>query len=187
VEPAVFEATMRELLPRLSSILRRFRVPPEDAEDLLQEAFLSLYVHWDAVREKGGYLVASVRRLCQRYHHKRHRRLAQAFDEEMLELLAAPVAPPQEQFEARHDARHHLAQLTAKQRRAIYLRTILGMTPVEIASVVGTQVDSTRRLVRAAFGALTEQAAAESSAPRSPARKPRRSRPSAGPGEGDAS
>ncbi len=158
VENSVFEATLGELRPRLASILRRYRVPADDAEDLLQEAYLSLFFHWQNVRERAGYLVVTVARLCRRYHYKRHRLLAQAVDEAVLELLAEPLSPPQEQVEARHDVQAYLADLTPKRRRAVYQCRILGLTPEEVSDSQGVQPDATRRLLRFALEALARKA-----------------------------
>lgn len=176
MEHAVFEATIGEYRSRLTKILRRFRIPEEDAEDLLQEAFVSLYVHWDAVREPCGYLITSVNRLCLRYQRKRRRRQTFGMDEVVLELLADPLPPSQEQFEARHDTRQLLGRLTVKQRRALYLRRILEMTPREILLSTGMEVTTTRRLVQSAIDTLARKVI-EARAPKpTPAVKVKRGR-----------
>ena len=40
------EAFLTRMRPRLKQLLKNCRVPPEDAEDVLQDTFLALFRQW---------------------------------------------------------------------------------------------------------------------------------------------
>ena len=57
--PAPAQRAIKDVIrgakPRLTALLVSYRIPPEDAEDLLQETFLCLVRQWDDVRHDVVY------------------------------------------------------------------------------------------------------------------------------------
>ncbi|HEY4588533.1 MAG TPA: sigma factor, partial [Thermoanaerobaculia bacterium] len=55
------DQTLLELLeairPRLRRLLRSYDIPPEDAEDLVQESILEALRKWDTIRQKDVWLL----------------------------------------------------------------------------------------------------------------------------------
>ena len=89
--------------PRLERVLRNFEVPPEDAEDILQDAQLTLLYKWDKIRSPESWLIGTVKKKCIMYWRKRRGSLCEAVDTAILDLLAVPQAPDQEKTELTYD------------------------------------------------------------------------------------
>src|SRR5436305_13296845 len=85
--------------PRLERVLRNFEIPPEDAEDILQDAQLTLLYKWDKIRSPESWLLGTVKKKCITYWRKRPGSLAEAVDTAILDLLAAPQPPEPEKSE----------------------------------------------------------------------------------------
>jgi hypothetical protein len=62
---------LKSTRPRLERVLRSFEVPPEDAEDILQDAQLTLLYKWDKIRSPENWLVGTVKKKCIMYWRKR--------------------------------------------------------------------------------------------------------------------
>jgi len=59
--PPAFEEVYLQHVTKLRKIaLRKFRIPPQEVEPLIQEVFVSYFVHADSVREVGPYLVGAI-------------------------------------------------------------------------------------------------------------------------------
>lgn len=157
-QPLVRE-TLEELLPRvrprLKQILARYRVPPHDAEDLLQEAFIATYRKWETIQDPEAWLLITLRNRCVIYWRKRRASLYNAVDMAILDLLAEPVAAPQEREELHWDLEHLLRGLSARCRELLHLRYKLGYDSREIAEAMGYHQSSVRKVSRRCVSALT--------------------------------
>lgn len=107
------------------------------AEDVLQEAFVKLYLSWSKVRQK-GVEEAYTRRIIvnadlddRRRPWRRHRAAA---SEEHLARLPATVRLAVEDRSELLDA---LRRLPAMQRRTVVLRHLVGLTVEETAAELG--------------------------------------------------
>src|SRR4029077_10277547 len=85
--------------PRLERVLRNFEIPPEDAEDILQDAQLTLLYKWDKIRSPESWLIGTVKKKCIMYWRKRRGTVDEAVDPAIRALLAVPQAPDQEKAE----------------------------------------------------------------------------------------
>jgi len=79
--------------PRLERVLRNFEIPPEDAEDILQDAQLTLLYKWDKIRSPESWLIGTVKKKCIMYWRKRRGSLCDAVDTAILDLISVPQAP----------------------------------------------------------------------------------------------
>src|SRR4029078_2621536 len=93
---ASFEEFLKGVEPRLKRLLATYRIPSEDAEDVLQKALLALLYQWERVRDPESWLFGTVKRHCLMYWRTHRRRIYNAVDSTLLELLSSPMAPPQE-------------------------------------------------------------------------------------------
>ena len=107
------------------------------AEDVLQEAFVKLYLAWSKVRQQ-GVEEAYTRRIIvnadiddRRRPWRRHR--AAASDEQLSQLPAATPLPVEERSELLEAVR----ALPAMQRRTVVLRHLVGLTVEETAAELG--------------------------------------------------
>ncbi len=86
---------LKSTRPRLERVLRSFEVPPEDAEDILQDAQLTLLYKWDKIRSPENWLVGTVKKKCIMYWRKRRGSLCESVDTAILDLISTPQAPRQ--------------------------------------------------------------------------------------------
>src|SRR6195952_6142744 len=82
--------------PRLERVLRNFEIPPEDAEDILQDAQLTLLYKWDKIRSPESWLIGTVKKRCIMYWRKRRVGLCEAVGSAILDLLPVRQAPDYE-------------------------------------------------------------------------------------------
>src|SRR5260370_24806691 len=82
--------------PRLERVLRGFEVPLEDAEDIVQDAQLTLLYKWDKIHSPENWLVGTVRKKCIMYWRKRRGSLRSPVRTATLSLLSPPQPPRHE-------------------------------------------------------------------------------------------
>lgn len=155
--------TLENARPRLKEILRRHRIPPEDAEDLLQETFVITITKWYEIQNKQAWLAATLRNRCLMYWRARRSPHALELTEMAeLELLSPPREPLQMQVHHARQVKKLLALLPSRQRLAVVLRCGLEMSPLEVAEHLGYHPASVRKMVRRALLRLRRAAEGES-------------------------
>lgn len=155
MEASSLEELLPRVRPRLARVLRRYRIPSEDAEDLLQETFLLLVAKWDTIRTPEPWLFATLRNRCIVYWRRRRIQLYDLMDDTILELLAKPQAPAQERAQLRADLEVILARLSARCRSLLRLRYGLGYTPDEAGERLGYRPASVPKVTRRCLAQLT--------------------------------
>lgn len=150
------------LRPRLSAILRTYGIPPEDAEDLLQQALLVLVYRSSSVRQPDRWLAGVLRKKCLMYWRGRRRRLDEAVDRETLDWLSTPTRPIQEREDQLRDLSSLLAQLSPRCQRLIRLRFVLGLEPEEVARRMGYQPTSMAKVTSRCLAELNARASRRS-------------------------
>src|SRR6185436_18360787 len=91
-----FDEFLKKVEPKLKKLLSTYRIPADDAEDVLQQSLLALVYQWDRVRDPECWLIGTLRRHCLMYWRTNRRRIYLSVDSTLLELLSEPVAPSQE-------------------------------------------------------------------------------------------
>src|SRR3979411_1670798 len=143
--------------PRLERVLRNFEITPEDAEDILQDAQLTLLYKWDKIRSPENWLVGTVKKKCIMYWRKRRGSLCEAVDTAILDLISPPQAPAQEKTELTYDLNRVLSRLSTRCRSLLRLRYGLGYGPTEVAGQVGYPTSSIRQVPNRCLAALKVQ------------------------------
>lgn len=156
-DPVSVGDLFEKLQPKLKRVFGRFRVPPEDAEDILQQSFLDLVYKKDQIYNPEAWVVATVRNRCIVYWRKRRRQIWDAVDSAMLELLAQPEAPGQKEVALRRDLEKVLAKLPKRCRNVLILRYGLGHRSREVAELLGYQPSSIRKVTSRCIAALTRE------------------------------
>ncbi|HEX7199492.1 MAG TPA: sigma factor, partial [Dongiaceae bacterium] len=82
------EECMKQAGPALKRVLAAYRIPSEDADDLLQQSLLALLHQWQEVREPEKWLSVTLKRHCQMYWRRQRRRLYSAVDSALLDWLS---------------------------------------------------------------------------------------------------
>jgi RNA polymerase sigma factor (sigma-70 family) len=155
-EPAI-EVILERMEPRLKRVLSRYRIPAQDADDLLQETFLIMISKSGSIRNPDAWLLATLANRCIIYWRKHRRRLWDLVDSAILELLADVEAPPQERADLRCDLDALLAHLPDRCRSVLRLRYGLGCSAAEAAARMGYCPSSLRKVSRRCLASLAEQ------------------------------
>ena len=141
---------LEELWPllrsRLRLILRSYRIPYPDTEDLLQDVLMVAFCKWETVHAHDSWLLGTLRRKCWLYWKRRRNNLLQAVDTEMLESLSEPLPPVQEQAERIWDLETLAGSLCRRHRAVLWLRYGLGLSTDEVADRTGYNHSSIRKL-----------------------------------------
>ena len=162
------EERLERLRPQLKRILRSYDIPAEDAEDVLQEAFLGALRKWATIRYKDAWLLGALRCKCSNYWKKRRSRIIQAVDLSVLEDLSRPQAPEQEQREVALDLHTLTRGLGERHRAALWLRLRVGLSSREVARRLGYCPSSIRKLTGRSLARLQRRVAGTDDDPSSP-------------------
>lgn len=153
--------TIEELLervqPKLRRILARYQIPPEDADDIVQQTMLDLVYKQDLINNPEGWVLGSVRNRCVIYWRKRRSQLYDAVDSVILELIAKPEGPAQHRASLRHDLERVLTALPSRCQEVLRLRYGLGFGPSEVAERLGYRPSSIRKVTNRCLARLTRQ------------------------------
>lgn len=154
---SAFEDFVEKVRPRLRKILSRYRIPPQDSDDLMQEAFLILVTKWGTVQNPEAWIVATLANRCIIYWRKSRSRLWDLVDGAVLELLAESGPPAQDGLDLRVDLENLVANLPDRCRSLLRLRYQLGCTTTETAEKTGYCRSSIRKVTRRCISALATQ------------------------------
>lgn len=132
--------------PRLLGVLHHCGIPPHDAEDLLQQAFLIYLRRAETVREPEAWLAGVLRKQSLLYWRSHRRRLYDAVDPEVLDWLAAPEPAPQRCVEVGQEVAVALAALPPRHQHFAWLRFGLELEPREVAAALGYRASSVSKL-----------------------------------------
>jgi RNA polymerase sigma factor (sigma-70 family) len=152
------ELIVRRTRPELVRVLRSFRIPPEDARDLLQNVYLAYVERADEIRDPDAWMVVAVRRECLHHVRAERHRMYEAIDESLLDLVACPDAcPPQERHSLLDALARKIAQLGERCRELLRLRYGLGCDRFETAEGLGVRPSSIGTLERRCLAELSER------------------------------
>jgi RNA polymerase sigma factor (sigma-70 family) len=144
---------VQRVRPALARILHGQRVPPWDADDLIQQALLAAIRRWPTIVDRERWLHGTLHWMCVVYWRRRLGAPLVATDPAWLEELPAPALPL-----ARRDQRLDLALawrgLPRHESRLLYLRYRLGMTLTEAAAALDSCVSTVLRRERRAIARL---------------------------------
>ena len=143
--------------PALERVLGSYDIPPEDAEDVLQDTYLTLLYKWEKVQCPEAWLVGTLRKKCIMYWRKRRKRIIDAMDAAILELLSEPERPSQERQDLSRDFDRVLGRLPERCQRLLRLRYIFGYGPGEVAVEMGYQPSSIRKITSRCLANLTRE------------------------------
>lgn len=151
------EPFLQSVRPKLRTVFARYRVPPQDTEDILQQALLALVYHWSGVRDPEAWLVGTIRNKCMVYWRDRRRKLYDSVDASVLEWIAKPEAPSQERADLWQDLETVVARLPERCRSILWMRYRLGYESHEIAERLGYSPNSISKVTTRCLSALTRE------------------------------
>ena len=157
VDGSSWELFLERVRPRLKCVFFRYRIPPEDADDLLQQALLAFVHRAGEVRDPAAWLAGTLRHKCLLYWRDRRRRVYDAVDDAMLEWLARPQALVQEDADLRRDIEHLIERLPQRCRNLLQLRYQQGYEAPELAQRLGYRTSSIGKITNRCLAALMRQ------------------------------
>lgn len=152
-----FDDFLKTVEPRLKRVLSTYRIPADDAEDVLQQTLLALVYQWDRVRDPECWLLGTLKRHCLMYWRTNRRRIYSTVDSTILEWLSEPVAPSQERSDLLCDLENLLGRLPSRCRSLLHLRFQLGYEPVEVARRLGYRASSIGKITTRCLAALSRE------------------------------
>ncbi len=153
-ERAALEQLFRLFEAPVYTLARRLCRRAEDAEDVLQEAFLEVFRSLRSFRGEGSF-AGWVRRIAVSKALMRLRAEKSAANSEPLDdALVAPVAPAQEATVARLDLEAALATLPAPARAVVWLHEVEGFSHEEIGALWGKSASFSKSQLARAYARL---------------------------------
>lgn len=153
---------LRRVTPVLEAILRRQGIPPEDAEDLLQQALLQFVRKRSQIRAPETWLPGAVKNECRMYWRGRSRRRTVAVDQAVLDLVADDGVEPEREVLRRGLARW-VATLPWKCRSLLRMRYGLGLDVGDVAERMGYSPGSVDKVTRRCVEQLSRKMASVAS------------------------
>jgi len=172
------EQFLAKVRPRLKILFARYRIPPQDTEDILQQALLALVYQRQGIRDPEAWLLGTLRNKCLVYWRDHRRKLYDAVDAAVLECMAEPLPPAQEDADLRRDLATAIERLPERCRSLLSLRYRHGYEPPELAKRLGYSPSSISKVTTRCLAALTRQLTAAGMARKRPARAGRKTAPS---------
>lgn len=151
---------LREQKPKLAAILSRFRIPPADAEDLMQNALYQYLRKRNQIRSPAAWLRGAVRNECRMYWRTRSRSFTVAVDQSLLDVVSEGSRPQQEQAVMRRNLDRWISELDQRCQSILHLRYHLGYKPREVAEKTGYAPSSIDKVTRRCLDALGRKLAA---------------------------
>jgi RNA polymerase sigma-70 factor (ECF subfamily) len=162
-DTALFEILMRRYNQRVYRAVRAILGSDDDAEDVMQQAYLNAYAHLGQFEERAQFSTWLVRIAVNEALARRKKRQHGAWDggdELMLAMESDGPDPEQQAFasQMRNVMESELAALPAAYRTVLVLRDVEGMSTAEAAEcldvsqdVVKTRLHRARSMVRTAI------------------------------------
>ncbi|MFQ5526421.1 MAG: sigma-70 family RNA polymerase sigma factor [Thermoanaerobaculia bacterium] len=160
-----FAELMSGIKPTAIRICRRYRIPPQDAEDLMQQALIALLDVRFEVEDPQAWLAGTLRNQCLMYWRRRRRCLYKAIDTAILDELADPTTQHQT-IELNHDLGRVIGRLPSRCKSVLELRYGMGCEPRETAERLGYRSSSIYKILDRCLAALSRSLTVTGLAPR---------------------
>lgn len=155
VEGAFDDATVGRLESEGRIYLRRHRLPPEDADDILQQTLLIFLIKHEEIHNPEAWLRGALRKRCQFYWRRRQRDLLTLVDATILDLLAPPADPAADTEDVQRDLGRALDSIPTRCRQLLKLRYGQDCNPQEAAVQLGYRPSGAYKIFERCLAALT--------------------------------
>jgi RNA polymerase sigma factor (sigma-70 family) len=153
---SAFDDAVAQLERSGREYLRRHRLPPEDADDILQQTLLTYLIKHDSIYDPEAWVRGALKKRCQFYWRRRQKNLVTLVDSTILEALSAPSRPDQsEKGDVRRDLGRALDSLPTRCRQLLQLRYGQDCNPQEAAVACGYRPSGAYKIFERCLAALT--------------------------------
>lgn len=157
----VFENLVESFRPRARAIVGFHRIPPEDADDLVQQTYLTYLSRWREVRHPEAWLAGTLRRRCLMFWRSRRQSWLSTVEDSVLDAQPAIEASPQTRIGLRLDLTRLVSRLPRRSRRLLQLRYGWGCDYRETAERLGYKYSGIYTISKRCLEALAEELVAE--------------------------
>lgn len=161
VSSSIPEPRARELLDgfRIDArrLLARFRIPPQDAEDLLQDTLVLYLRSRPDVPCVESWLQGTLKNRCLVYWRERRRQFYRVMDSTLLDALAEPTAPCQEDRVFLDDVMRRLDELPDRCSSLLRMRYQSDFKPFELADRLGYSRRGIYKILERCVAALSKR------------------------------
>ena len=149
------EEILQDLKPRIEHVFSRFRIPPLEAEDVLQKTLLTYIYKRNSILDAERWLMGTLRNWCLLYWRDRRSRLYTSVDRALLESVVEADASPQGRGELLRDLNTALAKVPSRYRSLLWTRYKPDMGPSKAVVGPGRETSGIRKLTERCLAALT--------------------------------
>ncbi len=151
------EGMLERIRPGAIGMLRRYRIPEDDSEDILQEALLIFILRSPTVDEPEKWLLGTLRNRCLMYWRDRRRNSFLTVNSSLLEGAADPRLSLQERLSLLRDLKKLLARLPPRYQRVLEVRYLQGHTAAETARRLGYRESGIYKIIERGKTALARE------------------------------
>ncbi|MGE0640662.1 MAG: RNA polymerase sigma factor [Thermoanaerobaculia bacterium] len=148
---------LHQLEGEFSRILNRFQIPPQDAEDIVQDLVVLFLTKRNEIESPAAWLAGTLRMRCILFWRTRRRRIMESIDEGLLQELATPGELSQNRDDVSRDLSSAIRHLPQRCQSLLRLRYGLDCDMPEIAKKLGYSATSVRKIASRCLSALTGQ------------------------------
>lgn len=142
------EELLRGLRRRFEAIFRRYRIRPEDAEDLLQNVMLQFVLKRPQVRNPPAWICQALTLECLMFLRTERRRIVQSVEDTLLEIFGGGDFPDPEREFLRKQLRRWIRKLPRNCQELIRLKYVENLSAKEIAERTGYKPSSVDKVTR---------------------------------------
>lgn len=151
------DALVRRFNTRARAITGFHRIPAQDADDLLQQTYLTYLARRDEVRNPEAWLAGTLNQRCLMFWRSRRRSWLSTAPDAFLEAKSRTDSPPQERMMLRRDLSKAVSRLPSRWRALINLKYGLGLDSKETAKRLGYRYSGIYTITKRCLAALAEE------------------------------
>lgn len=151
------EQLLTEVEGQIEYLFARYRIPPPDAEDLLQDSLLAYVLKADEIQSPAPWLLQTLKNQCISFWRKRRRWLYEEIDDALLRDSEQLPHGSAETEDWRCDLSRAISRLPERCRSILQLRYRFGFDTLEMADRLGYREGSVRKAEMRCISALTRE------------------------------
>lgn len=156
-EDLAVERLVRRFKPKARAIVGFHGIPKQDAEDLVQQTYLTYLSRRDEVRSPDAWLAGTLNQRCLMFWRSRRRSWLSTVEDDYLEAVGSRDAPPQESLAVRRDLSTAISRLPERWRTLLRLKFGLGLDSRETAMRMGYRYSGIYTITKRCLAALAKE------------------------------
>lgn len=138
-------ALLERLKEAFGVIVRKYRIPAEDAQDVVQDAVLAYLERREQITQPDRWLLATVRLKCCRYWRSHRRQLLSALDDALLAEVRDPSGVSEERSVLAQDLDRVLRRVSTRCQQLLRFRYGLDLRFKGVGAAMGLAPETAKR------------------------------------------